>query len=65
MFFATSILHVHLMQWDDDISVQRAMKKCDEVWESIDPNRVSVAILGYFSFFCYRSWLRFFFFFLN
>ncbi|XP_044484286.1 sister chromatid cohesion protein SCC4 isoform X1 [Mangifera indica] len=39
MFFATSILHVHLMQWDDDISVQRAMKKCDEVWESIDPNR--------------------------
>ncbi|KAJ0007480.1 hypothetical protein Pint_30700 [Pistacia integerrima] len=39
MFFATSILHVHLMQWDDDISVQIAMKKCDEVWKSIDPNR--------------------------
>lgn len=58
MFFATSILHVHLMQWDDDISVQRAMKQCDEVWKSIDPSRVSVTILSYFSFLCYRIWVR-------
>lgn len=40
MFFATSILHVQLMQWDDGSSVERAINKCDEAWESIDPNRV-------------------------
>ncbi|KAJ4719268.1 MAU2 chromatid cohesion factor-like [Melia azedarach] len=39
MFFATSILHVQLMQWDDGSSVERAINKCDEAWESIDPNR--------------------------
>ncbi|KAA8543620.1 hypothetical protein F0562_021634 [Nyssa sinensis] len=39
MFFATSILHVHLMQWDDASSVERAVNKCDEVWESIEPDK--------------------------
>uniref|UniRef100_A0A5B7BD42 Sister chromatid cohesion protein SCC4 n=1 Tax=Davidia involucrata TaxID=16924 RepID=A0A5B7BD42_DAVIN len=39
MFFATSILHVHLMQWDDTSSVERAFNKCDEVWESIEPDK--------------------------
>ncbi|XP_004146189.1 sister chromatid cohesion protein SCC4 isoform X3 [Cucumis sativus] len=39
MFFATSILHVHLMQWYDDNSVQQAVNKCDEVWESIEPEK--------------------------
>ncbi|KAL2930953.1 Sister chromatid cohesion protein SCC4 [Bienertia sinuspersici] len=36
MFFATSILHVHLMQWDDMELVERALTKCDEVWESLE-----------------------------
>lgn len=40
MFFATSILHVHLMQWDDESTVERAVTKCNEVWESLDPQKV-------------------------
>ncbi|CAK9321343.1 unnamed protein product [Citrullus colocynthis] len=39
MFFATSILHVHLMQWYDDNSVEQAVNKCEEVWESIEPEK--------------------------
>ncbi|KAF6172649.1 hypothetical protein GIB67_041972 [Kingdonia uniflora] len=39
MFFATSILHVHLMQWDDVNLVKRAVKNCDEVWEMIPPEK--------------------------
>ncbi|XP_043698973.1 sister chromatid cohesion protein SCC4 isoform X2 [Telopea speciosissima] len=39
MFFATSILHVHFMQWDDVNSVERAVEKCDEVWECINPDK--------------------------
>ncbi|XP_059659915.1 sister chromatid cohesion protein SCC4 [Cornus florida] len=39
MFFATSILHVHLMQWDDVNLVERAVNKCNEVWESIEPDK--------------------------
>ncbi|XP_050942557.1 sister chromatid cohesion protein SCC4 isoform X1 [Cucumis melo] len=39
MFFATSILHVHLMQWYDDNSVEQAVNKCDEVWESMEPEK--------------------------
>ncbi|GAB2274700.1 hypothetical protein Dimus_009471 [Dionaea muscipula] len=39
MFFATSILHVRLMQWDDLHSVESAVSKCDEVWESLDLNK--------------------------
>lgn len=47
MFFATSILHVHLMQWYDDNSVEQAVNKCEEVWESIEPEKVS----GFLPFF--------------
>ncbi|GAB4824830.1 hypothetical protein Ancab_007700 [Ancistrocladus abbreviatus] len=36
MFFTTSILHVHLMQWDDVNLVEEAVVKCDEVWESLE-----------------------------
>ncbi|QCE01098.1 MAternally affected uncoordination [Vigna unguiculata] len=36
MFFATSILHVRLMQWDDDNLVEQAVNKCNEIWELID-----------------------------
>ncbi|OVA02200.1 Cohesin loading factor [Macleaya cordata] len=39
MFFATSMLHVHLMQWDDVNSVERAAEKCNEVWEFIQPDK--------------------------
>lgn len=45
MFFATSILHVHLMQWDDDKLVEQAVNKCNEIWESIESNKVSADIL--------------------
>lgn len=40
MFFATSILHVHLMQWDNEGLVEGAVCKCDQVWESIEPEKV-------------------------
>lgn len=36
MFFASSILHVHLMQWGDLELVETALRNCDEVWQSID-----------------------------
>ena len=45
MFFATSILHVHLMQWDDVNLVERAVNKCNEVWESIEADKVSLLLL--------------------
>ncbi|XP_071720041.1 sister chromatid cohesion protein SCC4 [Rutidosis leptorrhynchoides] len=39
MFFATSVLHVHLMQWDDGSLVESAVTRCNDVWESVDPER--------------------------
>ncbi|MED6204421.1 cohesin-loading factor complex subunit scc4 [Stylosanthes scabra] len=39
MFFATSILHVHLMQWDNDNLVEQAVKKCNDIWQSIEPDK--------------------------
>lgn len=36
MFFATSILHVHLMQWENESSVRDALNRCDVIWESIE-----------------------------
>ncbi|XP_057536923.1 sister chromatid cohesion protein SCC4 isoform X1 [Amaranthus tricolor] len=39
MFFATSMLHVHLMQWDDENLVEHAIAKCDRVWESFEPSK--------------------------
>lgn len=39
MFFATSVLHVHLMQWDDGSLVEGAVSRCNDVWESVDPDR--------------------------
>nr|ATG71237.1 tetratricopeptide repeat (TPR)-like superfamily protein [Cupressus sempervirens] len=35
MVFATSILHVHLMQWEDPAVVEKAVETCDTVWNSI------------------------------
>ncbi|KAJ8751443.1 hypothetical protein K2173_016653 [Erythroxylum novogranatense] len=39
MFFATSVLHVHLMQWYDDNLVQIALRRCDELWELLGPDK--------------------------
>ncbi|WOG95115.1 hypothetical protein DCAR_0314417 [Daucus carota subsp. sativus] len=39
MFFATSILHVHLMQWDDVNLVDQAVNRCNVVWDSIEPDK--------------------------
>ncbi|KAG8633630.1 sister chromatid cohesion protein SCC4 isoform X2 [Manihot esculenta] len=39
MFFATSVLHVHLMQWYDDNLVQSALNRCDLLWDSLGPDR--------------------------
>ena len=41
MFFASSMLHVHLFQWQDSALVQRAVLRCSDVWESIRPDQVS------------------------
>lgn len=29
------------MQWYDDNSVQSALRRCDDLWESLGPDRVS------------------------
>ncbi|KDP45667.1 hypothetical protein JCGZ_17274 [Jatropha curcas] len=39
MFFATSVLHVHLMQWYDDNLVHSALTRCDQLWDSLGPER--------------------------
>lgn len=41
MFFATSILHVHLMQWENESSVQDAVNRCNAIWKSIESEKVS------------------------
>lgn len=50
MFFATSVLHVHLMQWCDDNLVQSALNRCDQLWDSMPPDRVSSLLLFRVSF---------------
>lgn len=40
MFFVTSTLHVHLMQWEDESVIASAVSKCDAAWASIHPDRV-------------------------
>ncbi|XP_051131717.1 sister chromatid cohesion protein SCC4 isoform X2 [Andrographis paniculata] len=39
MFFATSILHVHLMQWESTSLVQESVSRCNAIWESIEPDK--------------------------
>lgn len=39
MFFATSVLHVHLMQWADVNLVDRAVNRCNILWDSIEPEK--------------------------
>lgn len=40
MFFATSVLHVHLMQWGDAKLVEGAVNRCNTLWESLEPEKV-------------------------
>ncbi|KAF9591894.1 hypothetical protein IFM89_009502 [Coptis chinensis] len=39
MFFATSMLHVHVIQWGDTNVVESALQRCTEVWELISPDK--------------------------
>ena len=33
------------MQWDDENLVEQAVNRCDQVWESIESNKVSAIII--------------------
>ncbi|KAM7257502.1 hypothetical protein ACFE04_013243 [Oxalis oulophora] len=46
LFFATSILHVNLMQWHDPTAAENAVNKCDEVWNSIHQSKREGECLG-------------------
>ncbi|KAI3461746.1 hypothetical protein Pfo_018409 [Paulownia fortunei] len=39
MFFATSILHVRVMQWDSTSLVEESVNRCNLIWESIEPDK--------------------------
>lgn len=44
MFFATSVLHVRVMQWDSTNLVEESVKRCNLIWESIEPEKVSLVL---------------------
>ncbi|PIN25550.1 hypothetical protein CDL12_01708 [Handroanthus impetiginosus] len=39
MFFATSILHVRVMQWDSTSLVEESVSRCNMIWASIEPDK--------------------------
>ncbi|KAG7537487.1 Chromatid cohesion factor MAU2 [Arabidopsis suecica] len=39
MFFTASMLHVHIMQWTDDYSVEKAVQRCDEIWQTVSSDK--------------------------
>ncbi|KAL1541017.1 sister chromatid cohesion protein SCC4 [Salvia divinorum] len=39
MFFATSILHVHVIQWDSTSLVEESVNGCNLIWESLEPDK--------------------------
>ncbi|XP_022875642.1 sister chromatid cohesion protein SCC4-like [Olea europaea var. sylvestris] len=41
MFFATSILHVRVVQWDSTSLVEESVNRCHVIWESIEQDKVS------------------------
>jgi len=43
------MLHVHIMQWTDDYSVEKAVQRCDEIWQTISSDKV-----------CYSTYIIFF-----
>lgn len=58
MFFATSILHVHVMQWDSTRLVEESVNGCNLIWESLEPDKVS--FLTFFHTAIYFSAILFF-----
>ncbi|KAL7124653.1 hypothetical protein ABFS83_14G063100 [Erythranthe nasuta] len=44
MFFATSILHVRVMQWDSTNLVEESVNRCNLIWESIEPEKRQQAL---------------------
>lgn len=39
MFFATSILHVRVVQWDSTSLVEESVNRCHVIWESIEQDK--------------------------
>ncbi|XP_056850601.1 sister chromatid cohesion protein SCC4 isoform X1 [Raphanus sativus] len=39
MFFTASMLHVHIMQWTDDYSVEKAVQRCDDIWQTVSSDK--------------------------
>lgn len=52
MFFATSVLHVRVMQWDSTSLVEESVNRCNLIWESLEPEKVSY-VLTFSSLFYY------------
>ncbi|RAL42289.1 hypothetical protein DM860_012072 [Cuscuta australis] len=48
MFFATSILHVHLMQGENASVVQEVVNQCNLIWESIELDKQCIGLLFYY-----------------
>ncbi|KAL6499928.1 hypothetical protein OROGR_027838 [Orobanche gracilis] len=42
MFFATSILHVRVMQWENTNLVEESVNRCNMIWESIEPDKPNI-----------------------
>ncbi|KAK6145193.1 hypothetical protein DH2020_022013 [Rehmannia glutinosa] len=40
--FATSILHVRVMQWESTSLVEESVNRCNMIWESIEPDKSCV-----------------------
>lgn len=34
------MLHVHIMQWTDDYSVEKAVQRCDDIWQTVSSDKV-------------------------
>ncbi|CAA0842406.1 Tetratricopeptide repeat (TPR)-like superfamily protein [Striga hermonthica] len=39
MFFATSILHVRVMEWESTNLVEESVNRCNMIWEAIEPDK--------------------------
>ncbi|GER28144.1 maternal effect uncoordination 2-2 protein [Striga asiatica] len=39
MFFATSILHVRVMEWESTNLVEESVSRCNMIWEAIEPDK--------------------------
>ena len=55
MFFVTSILHVHLMLWDDVNLVEAAVNQCDQVWQTIQSENVCTYFIISLAFYSHAT----------